>query len=342
MILFHSPFTVHCGILLNIAISVVLFYPVRGTSTSILMMKNAKKVKRPLRNKNKSDSLEKKDESDTDIQTEEETSKEKETEMASKKINADALASDFKLQSEVYLNRLEEVHEQSVQDLRTKYKKIFLTVEKDILDLTLNQFHRLQQSFLQELNAINVQEDDEELPGEAQQRQITQSPNVTSSKRTGSSRERLGASLEADKAPPVVVVQPEAESDESEDDFDDAQSNGDLQPMNTDQPKLSALVPFTPPSNGSASLLNHGTNHQGSIFTGMPLLNLFIPVSNGMAVTVLPQPVTNFGPLPEISPSIMRGLKIIQSNISVLTKAWEKQQKRSLGRKSIISGSSRK
>ncbi|CAB3373508.1 Hypothetical predicted protein [Cloeon dipterum] len=283
MILFHSPFIV-----------------------------NAKKMKRPLRNKNKSDSLEKKDESDTDIQTEEETSKENETVMASKKTNAGTLASDFKLQSQVYLNRLDEVHEQSVQDLRMKYKKIFLSVEKDILDLTLNQFHRLQQSFLQELNAINVQEDDE-LPGEAQQRQNTQSPNVTSSKRTGSSRERLGASLEADQAPPVVVVQPEAESDESEDDFDDAQSNGDHQLMNTDQPKLSALIPFTPPSNASASLLNHGTNHQGSIFTGMPLLNLFIPVSNGMAVTVLPQPVTNFGALPDISPSIMRGLKIIQN-----------------------------
>jgi hypothetical protein len=58
------------------------------------------------------------------------------------------------------------------------------------------------------------------------------------------------------------------------------------------------------------------------------------------AVTVLGRPVDDVGNLPEISPSVMRGLEIMQLNISKLTKAWKEQQQRHSSRKSITAGPS--
>jgi hypothetical protein len=58
------------------------------------------------------------------------------------------------------------------------------------------------------------------------------------------------------------------------------------------------------------------------------------------AVMVLGRPVDDVGNLPEISPSVMRGLEIMQLNISKLTKAWKEQQQRHSSRKSITAGPS--
>jgi len=49
--------------------------------------------------------------------------------------------------------------------------------------------------------------------------------------------------------------------------------------------------------------------------------------------------VDDVGALPEISPSVMRGLEVMQKNLTILTKAWKEQlKKKKSGRKSIKAG----
>ncbi|XP_059485281.1 uncharacterized protein LOC132202404 [Neocloeon triangulifer] len=281
-----------------------------------------KKGKRILRIKNKSDSLDKNEESDTEMQTEEDESvKEKQQVATSKTHNVTAL-NDFKLQSQIYLDRLDETYEQHAQALRLQYKNLFLIIEKDIQDLTLRQFNRLKESYMQEQSEemeVNEVDEEEEQPVVRLQ---TQSPNVTSTKRTRSSNKKAEELVKVVEVP-IEPIQENEIAEEAE--------NSDEEDKRSSQPRHSELVPYNPRKTRSMLRVSTGgisyENMPGNMLTGMqhPMTNILL--QDGTVVPLMPLPMKSIGMLPEISPNIFENLLMLGVNINNVAQAWAKQQK---------------